>query len=149
ANAGFVQTPPTTCTAVVTAGGSAPCIFNNVARGQVVVTKNTEGGNGTFTFTLTNSVTMAATISTTGSPLGQGTATFTGLAPGTYTVTGAANADFVPVGLTTCTAVVTAGGSTPCTFANAARGSVVVTKNTEGGNGTFTFTLTNGVTMTA
>src|SRR5439155_1708030 len=71
---------------------------------------------------------------------------------GTYTVTEAANADFVPVGLTPCTAVVTGAGSTPCSpsFLNNARGSVVVTKNTAGGNGTFTFTLTGpGVTMSA
>src|SRR5438094_1164125 len=122
---------------------------------NVVVTKNTFGGNGTFSFTLTGpgGVTMSATISTTGTTLtGSGTATFSGLAPGTYTVTEAANADFVPVGLTTCTAVVTGAGSTPCSpsFLNNARGSVVVTKNTTGGNGTFTFTLTGpGVTMSA
>src|SRR5436190_22582056 len=91
-------------------------MFTNVARGQVVVTKNTEGGNGTFVFTLTNGVTMTATISTTGTPLGQGTATFTGLAPGTYTVTEAPNSGFVPVGPTTCIAVVTAGGATPSTL---------------------------------
>src|SRR2546428_184098 len=122
---------------------------------NVIVTKNTFGGNGTFSFTLTGpgGVTMSATISTTGTTLtGSGTATFSGLAPGTYTVTEAANADFVPVGLTTCTAVVTGAGSTPCSpsFLNNARGSVVVTKNTTGGNGTFTFTLTGpGVTMSA
>src|SRR5439155_76319 len=147
---------PTSCTAVVSAAGSPPgsSSFLNDAGGSVVVTKTTAGGNGTFTSPLTGpGVTMSATISTTGTTLtGSGTATFSGLAPGTYTVTEAANADFVPVGLTTCTAVVTGAGSTPCTpsFLNNARGSVVVTKNTTGGNGTFTFTLTGpGVSATA
>src|SRR5438309_1091052 len=132
ANADFVPVGLTTCTAVVTGAGSTPCTpsFVNNARGSVVVTKNTTGGNGTFSFTLTGpGVTMSATISTTGTTIaGSGTAIFTGLAPGTYTVTEAANPDFVPVGLTTCTAVVTGMGSTPCTpaFANAHKGQVVV-----------------------
>src|SRR3989442_4823323 len=148
ANPDFVPVGATMCTAVVVAG-AASCTrsFLNNARGSVVVTKNTTGGNGTFTFTLTGpgGVTMSATISTTGSTVaGSGTATFNGLAPGTYTVTEAANSDFVPVGLTTCTAVVAGPGSTaPCLpeFSNAHKGQIVVTKQVEGGNGSFVFSL--------
>src|SRR5439155_11921542 len=92
---------------------------------NVVVTKNTFGGNGTFSFTLTGpgGVTMSATITTTGTTVtGSGTATFSGLTPATYTVTEAANADFVPVGLTTCAAVVTAAGAAACWLTIIARG---------------------------
>ncbi|HMC71115.1 MAG TPA: hypothetical protein VKJ07_18305, partial [Mycobacteriales bacterium] len=154
ANADFAPVGPTTCTAIVGPGASIGCTFANAARGSVLVTKNTTGGNGTFVFTLSNGVTMTATISTSGTTIagtvvGSGTATFTGLAPGTYTVSESANADFTPVGSTTCTAVVGPGASTTCSFTNQARGSVVVTKNTTGGNGSFVFTLSNGVTMTA
>src|SRR5207302_41884 len=74
-----------------------------------------------------------------------GTATFGGLTPGaTYTVSEGANASFTPSGFTTCVAVIPAGGSFPCSFTNNANGSVVVTKNTTGGQGVFTFTLSGG-----
>src|SRR5206468_12139015 len=46
--------------------------------------------------------------------------------------------------VTTCVAVIPAGGSFPCSFTNNARGSVVVTKNAAGGQGVFTFTLSGG-----
>ena len=148
--AGFTPVGPTVCVTSFGPGGSPTCSFTNQAIGSVVVTKNTTGGNGTFSFTLTGpgGVTMSATISTTGSTVaGSGTATFNGLAPGTYTVTEAANSDFVPVGLTTCTAVVAGPGSmAPCLpeFSNAHKGQIVVTKQVEGGNGSFTFSLTPG-----
>src|SRR5439155_17537016 len=81
---------------------------------NVVVTKNTIGGTGSFTFTLSGGpapgVTMSATISTTGSPNGSGTATFTGLSPGTYTVTEGCNRSFVAVASTCSTAVSAACG---------------------------------------
>src|SRR5207245_6950481 len=99
--AGFTAIGPTVCSTSVAPGGSPTCSFTDQAIGQVVITKTTNGGNGTFTFTLTGGpapgVTMSATISTTGSPNGSGTATFTGLAPGHYTVTEGSNPDFVPV----------------------------------------------------
>src|SRR3989475_8964289 len=70
----------------------AACSFANEAKGKVVVTKNTTGGDGTFVFTLRNGITMSATISTT---LGIGTATFSLVPAGTYTVSETANPDFV------------------------------------------------------
>src|SRR3989442_573400 len=107
---------------------------------NVIVTKNTFGGNGTFSFTLTGpgGVTMSATISTTGTTLtGSGTATFTGLAPGTYTVTEAANPDFVPVGATMCTAAVASAAATPSPPAlnNAPNAAIVATKQVDGDSG--------------
>src|SRR2546425_7245783 len=88
---------------------------------NVIVTKNTAGGNGTFSFTLTGpgGVTMSPTITTTGTTVsGSGTATFTGLTPATYTVTEATNTAFVPVGATTCAAVVTASSDTTCSLSH-------------------------------
>src|SRR5207249_3734045 len=92
---------------------------------------------------------MSATITTTGTTIsGSGTATFTSLASGTYTVTEGTNNDFAPSGSTSCTAFVGVGQvNTGCTFSNGARGQIVVTKQVEGGTGSFTFSLTgNGGT---
>src|SRR5207237_174482 len=133
-------------TLTVSAGMQTDCSFTNNARGQIVVTKNTTGGNGSFTFTLTGgpeTVSATGSTSTSGTTMSaSGTATFGGLTPGaTYTVSEGANASFTPSGFTTCVAVIPAGGSFPCSFTNNANGSVVVTKNTTGGQGVFTFTL--------
>src|SRR5437867_4477563 len=123
-NADFVPVANvTTCSAMVVAGQAFVCPFANNARGSIVVTKNTVGGNGSFTFTLTGgpeSVSATATISTSGTTMSaSGTATFGGLTPGaTYTVSERANACFTPSGFTTCVAVIPAGGSLPCSRAN-------------------------------
>src|SRR2546425_10228858 len=100
---------------------------------------------------------MTATVTTS---TGVGTATFSALAPGTYTVSESPNADFVllaagcvpgsgPNTMATQTVTVSAGVPAACSYSNTKKGSVVVTKNTTGGDGTFIFTLSNGVTMTA
>src|SRR2546428_13404094 len=51
ANLDFVAAV-TTCTAVVTGMGSTPSLpeFANAHKGQIVVTKQNQGGNGAFTF---------------------------------------------------------------------------------------------------
>src|SRR5207249_5632726 len=152
ANASFTPSGFTTCVAVIRAGGSFPCSFTNNANGSVVVTKNTTGGQGVFTFTLSggpNSASAAATITTVG---GTGTATFSNLPPSptaSYTASEAANASFSAMGPTSCAVTVSAGAPSGCSFSNVALGSVVVTKNTVGGNGSFTFVLSNSVTMSA
>src|SRR3989442_11733971 len=51
--------------------------------------------------------------------------------------------------MATQTVTVSAGVPAACSYSNTKKGSVVVTKNTTGGDGTFIFTLSNGVTMTA
>src|SRR5207253_2849881 len=152
-NADFVPVANvTTCSAMVVAGQAFVCPFANNARGSIVVTKNTAGGQGVFTFTLSggpNSASAAATITTVG---GTGTATFSNLPPSptaSYTVSEAANASFSAMGPTSCAVTVSAGAPSGCSFSNVALGSVVVTKNTVGGNGSFTFVLSNSVTMSA
>src|SRR5438876_549864 len=141
----FYAVGPTTCPAVVSGGSPPPtCSFTDKKRGQILITKNTYGGDGTFTFTLTGgpeNVSQTATITTTAFV---GTTSFTGLAPGLYSVSESVPGSFYPAGATQCSATVEPGGTTMCTFTNDLRGSVVVTKNTVGGNGSFTFTLTGG-----
>src|SRR5207245_517118 len=105
-------------TLTVSAGMQTDCSFTNNARGQIVVTKNTTGGNGSFTFTLTGgpeSVSATATISTVA---GSGTVTFSGVAPGTFTVSEGVNASFAPMGSTTCSVNVPPGGTATCSFTN-------------------------------
>src|SRR5205807_538249 len=141
---GTSGTSATVTVAIPMGTTSGSCAFSDAASGSVVVTKSAQGGDGSFTFTLTGgpqSVTMSATINTI---LVTGTTTFTGLAPGLYSVSESVPGSFYPAGATQCSATVESGGTTMCTFTNDLRGSVVVTKNTVGGNGSFTFTLTGG-----
>src|SRR5439155_1598078 len=49
----FVPVDPTSCVAGFAPGCSATCAFTDQAKGQIVVTKQVEGGNGSFTFSLT------------------------------------------------------------------------------------------------
>src|SRR5207302_882654 len=141
----FYAVGPTTCPAVVSGGSPPPtCSFTDKKRGQILITKNTYGGDGSFTFTLTGgpeNVSQTATITTTAFV---GTTSFTGLAPGLYSVSESVPGSFYPAGATQCSATVESGGTTMCTFTNDLRGSVVVTKNTVGGTGSFTFPLAGG-----
>src|SRR5207237_2537696 len=109
---------------------------------------------------LSNSVTMSATVTTTNNT---GSTTFSALAPGTFTLSEIVDSGFVfasatcsagvlpppppplgPSGSGPITLTVSAGMQTDCSFTNNARGQIVVTKNTTGGHGSFTFTLTGG-----
>ncbi|TME96187.1 MAG: hypothetical protein E6I40_04155 [Chloroflexi bacterium] len=115
----FVPVGPTTCVTGFAPGGSATCAFTDQAKGQIVVTKNTSGGNAGFTFTLSGAVSATATITTTGTSMsGSGSVTFAGLPPGTFTVSEGPNPDFVPFGSTSCNATVTPGATFTCSFTN-------------------------------
>src|SRR3989449_11657821 len=83
---------------------------------------------------------MGATVTLSGS--------FTGLPPGvSFTVSETVPSGFVPVGPTVCTTSFPPGGSATCAFTDQAKGQIVVTKQVEGGFGSFTFSLTgNGPT---
>src|SRR5439155_1181901 len=123
-------------------GGSATCAFTDQAKGQIVVTKQVEGGNGNFTCSLTSG---GSSIILSGGAAGTTvtlTGSFTGLAPNTsFTVSETVPGSFVPVGPTTCVTGFAPGGSATCAFTDQAKGQIVVTKNTSGGNADFTFTL--------
>jgi len=116
--------------------------------GAITVVKNTVGGDGTFAFTDNFGL---ASLTTAG---GTATSTTSTLTPGgVYSVS-----ETVPVGWTqtsaTCTngtpaaITVVGGATTTCTFTNTfvpPTGSIMVVKNTVGGNGTFAFTSNFGL----
>src|SRR5207245_2454917 len=101
-----------------------------------------EGGNGSCTFSLTpggSSIILSGGAAGTTVTL---TGSFTGLAPNTsFTVSETVPGSFVPVGPTTCVTGFAPGGSATCAFTDQAKGQIVVTKQVEGGNGSFTFSL--------
>lgn len=108
-----------------------------VGTGSLVVTKNTVGGNGSFTFTGT----LPTFTITTG--LGTGTATLNNLTAGTYSINETPQGGWVQTSSTCSSVVVSAGNQATCTVVNtalpAATGTLVVFKTTVGGNGSFTF----------
>jgi uncharacterized protein (TIGR03437 family) len=132
------------------AGATTTCTFLNTQQAASIrVVKNTVGGNGTFTFTSNFGLTSLTTVGLTASQ------TFSGLTPGgSYHVS-----ETVPTGWTQTSAsctngtpaaiTVVAGATTTCTFLNTQAtqtGSIRVVKNAVGGDGTFTFTGTLGLT---
>src|SRR2546428_162378 len=149
---GFVPVGPVVCTTSFGPGGSATCAFTDQAKGQIVVTKQVEGGSGSFTFSLTGNGTSTMTVLTGGGGVGTTvtlSASFTGLAPGvSFTVSETVPSGFVPVGPVVCTTSFGPGGSATCAFTDQAKGQIVVTKQVEGGSGSFTFSLTGTGTTT-
>src|SRR5947209_5070796 len=136
---------------------TATCSFAHSAQGSVEVTKNTTGGNGSFVFTLLHTVPTRRSSDLTA---GIGTTTFSALAPGTYTVSESVDPGFVfdlascapgsPPGTSpSVTVTVLAGATATCSFANSAKGSVVVPEYTTVRHGSFVFSLRNSVTMSA
>src|SRR5207237_9180858 len=123
--------------------GSAASSYEAIV--PFIVINSARGGYASFTFTLTGvpqSVTMSATINTI---LGTGTTTFSALAVGSYDVSETVPSSFYAVGPTTCPAVVSGGSPPPtCSFTDKKRGQILITKNTYGGDGSFTFTLPGG-----
>ena len=114
-------------------------VFVNLREvGTLVVDKTTTGGTGTFTFDVDCDGTAfdrALTIT------GSGSASVTGIPVGTAcTVTERANSLFSSVVTPTSGAVTIAAGTNTVSFTNTRNtGSLVVSKTTEGGTGTFTF----------
>ena len=121
-------------------GETVTCTFTNTRRGKIVVVKNTAGGDGTFSFT---SSTLGGFDLTTAS--GTASTTFDLLVPGSYDLS-----ETVPTGwdlVASCddgsapgSIGLDPGETVTCTFTNTKRGSIVVVKNTIGGDGTFSFT---------
>src|SRR5207253_902742 len=134
------------CTTSFAPGGSATCAFTDQAKGQIVVTKQVEGGTGSFTFSLTGKIGSASCSGSAGGPGGTTVilrASFTGLPPNTsFTVSETVPSSFTAVGSVMCTTSFAPGGSATCAFTDQAKGQIVVTKQVEGGTGSFTFSLT-------
>src|SRR5205823_5019973 len=146
ANNDFAPFGPMSCIAIVGAGQiNTSCAFTDQAKGQIVVTKQVEGGNGSFTFSLTpggSSIILSGGAAGTTVKLGRAS---TRVTPNTsVTVRETVPGSFVPVGPTACVTVFAPGGTATCAFTDQAKGQIVVTKQVEGGNGSFTFSLTPG-----
>jgi LPXTG-motif cell wall-anchored protein len=131
----------------LSAGETVTCTFTNTKRGSITIVKNTVGGDGTFNFTGNVGVTS---LSTSGGTASQSA---NNLVPGSYNI-----AETVPTGwdLTSATCddgstpsaiSLSAGEDVTCTFTNTKRGSIVIVKNTLGGDGTFNFTSDFGVSQ--
>jgi len=128
-------------TVTVPIGGTGTVTYNNTAQGCLKIVKNTTGGDGTFTFTVSGPSAVAPQTIHTSSGTGQ--ALVCSLTPGTYTVTEGA----LPNGWVsndpspTQTVTVPLGGTGTAAYSNTAQGCLKIVKNTTGGDGTFTFTV--------
>ena len=155
-----------TLNAAATAAGSAiACTFTNTKLPTVAVTKISNGGIGAFTFTGTNGwSSQNITTATSGVGVTGATQTLTAAGVSTditesalpvgYTLTGisctglgsggTATLNSVTRTVTLNAAATDAGSAIACTFTNTRLPTVAVTKISNGGIGTFTFTGTNG-----
>ncbi|HET6594988.1 MAG TPA: hypothetical protein VFG81_05165 [Anaerolineales bacterium] len=118
------------------------CTIMNIRRGSIIIVKNTLGGDGTFDFTSNTLGNFSLSTSS-----GTTSTTFSGLDPAnTYDV-----AETVPPGWELNAAMcnngenidsidLDPGETVTCTFENEKAGSIIIVKNTVGGNGTFNFT---------
>jgi len=146
----------------VTAGKNITCTFVNDKKIQVLLVKRTLGGGGPFTFNVTGSVTDTVTLNP---PSNNATDSklYTDLTPGatiTFTESDPGNNWFLAditcadVAGSTAGSTVTQdvsnrstavtpviGASIACTFTNVKNADLALTKNTLGGNGTFSFTV--------
>jgi Prealbumin-like fold domain len=134
--------------AIDSAADILDCTYTNRAQGAIIVKKITDDGQGAFDFTSDTLDPDAFTLTTTGpGEDGSDSRTFGGIAPGTYDV-----AETVPAGWNLVSAtcsdgspvsaiVVSPNETVTCTFHNAReRGTIIVEKITDDGQGSFDYT---------
>ncbi len=116
-----------------TSNGVVLTIANPSAQyGTLKVTKNTTGGDGTFSFSGTAGSFQISTLS------GTGTKTIDNIPPGTYTITESTQAGWTQASTTCSNITVSVGQQTTCAFNNAKiqdNGGGGSTTNNPGGNG--------------
>ena len=132
-------------------GKTVECTFTNTKRGTVIITKNSVGGDGTFDFTSTGGLgtTPFSLITSSGTK----SITYSNVTPGAYSVTedtqtspwdftglactetGGVNTNPSTTAGQVATIKVDPGETVTCTFTNTKRGTVIVTKNSVGGDG--------------
>ncbi|WKE65662.1 hypothetical protein PVT67_18690 [Gallaecimonas kandeliae] len=123
------------------AGETVTCTFTNTKRGQIILVKNTVGGDGTFTFNhsiagLDSSLTTSGnTAQDASDPLVPGIYSISENVPAGWDLTGSSCDDGSAPGAID----LQAGETVTCTFTNTKRGQIILVKNTVGGDGTFTF----------
>ena len=103
---------------VVNAPTETYTVVNHLVTGSLTVTKNTIGGNGTFTFT---GIGNGFSVTTT---LGTGATTLAGLVPGSYTVIETAQAGWNLTSNTCAQVAVVADQTATCTVTNTAQSSI-------------------------
>jgi len=121
--------------------GSPEVISNEIAvstaiqsYGTLVVTKNTLGGDGTFSFAGDAGI---FSITTSG---GTATTTIENLVPGSYSINEDPALGWTATGNDCTSMSVNAGETSACTITNAKKGNIVIKKVATGGTGSFTFT---------
>ena len=148
----------------VKAGADLNCVFTNIKRPTVTLTKISNGGVGGFTFTGTNGwASQTITTVTSGTGVTGALQTLTAAAtsttitegiPAGYALTsvacsglgsgGTAVPNLATGALVLDAAATAAGSNIACTFTNAKRPTVTLTKISNGDVGGFTFTGNNG-----
>ena len=135
------QVDPTPRNLVIPIGTSQTInIFVNRQLGNLVISKTTNGGTGTFTFHVNCD---GSEFDQDKEITGSGTATITGIPAGTScTVSEETHALFTSVSVPANGTVTIAAGDNTVSFTNTRRtASLVVEKTTTGGSGTFEFTV--------
>src|SRR5439155_872059 len=128
-----------------TAGSSGSCAFTNQAVANLTVSKQTNAGGGSFTFSAGGGIGTFTLVMPTG---GVTTTAFTGNVPATVTVSEFASAGSSSGGGCNSNGSVTlstAGSSGSCAFTNQAVANLTVSKQTNGGGGSFTFSAGGGI----
>ena len=140
------------------------CVFNNIRRPSVTLTKISNGAVGGFTFTGTNGwasqtiTTVTPGVGVTGATqilaAASTATTITETIPAGYVLTsvacsgmgagGTATPNLATGAVAFNAAATSLGSNITCTFSNTRRPSVTLTKISNGGVGGFTFTGTNG-----
>ncbi len=145
---GWSKTGDTCQNVEVAAGATVNCLLTNTKLANLIIVKDTVGGDGAFDFTTTGSGISDFSLTTSG---GTDSKSFTNINPGTYSVSESPIPDGWELSSATCSNEdnpvssinISAGQTVTCTFTNTKLGNLVIVKNTVGGDGTFDFTTTD------
>ncbi len=142
------------------ASATVTCTFYNTQRGNIVINKNTIGGDGSFDYTSTGGLVPANfTLTTVGGVGSTGTA-YNNVLPGSYTVieqpeTGwdrtaltcvdPSGGTVVNVGVGQANIALAPGETVSCTYVNTQRGSIQIEKQTSPDGSTQSFSFTGAI----
>ena len=122
---------------IIGPGETVTCTIVNTKKASVTVTKQTIGGDGTFSFTATGGNGVAPFNVTTAG--GTGAATLIGLVPGIYQFAETPQEHWGEVSSTCDEVAVGPGESASCTIVNKHDARIMVSKTSIGGIGSFEF----------
>jgi hypothetical protein len=165
-NSTFNTASPPLATVNLAAGDTVTCTFTNTKRANLVVVKNTVGGNGTFQYAGTGSgVSASFGLTTVG---GTASTSFTDILPGSKSVTetvpsgwdltslscaittsGSGNSTSNTASPPLATVSLAAGDTVTCTFTNTKRASLTLVKTIVNDNGGTAVVSAFGITTSA